>query len=50
VTKSKKSLRLCPVKSKEVVCDGFCNVVFDNNVVHICSVRRKALDVTLNHR
>lgn len=46
----KKKLRLCPSQGKKVVCDGFCNVVFDNDVVHICSMREKALDLALNCR
>ena len=48
MVEDKKKLRLCPVQSKKVVCDGFCNVVFDDDVVHICSVREGALDVALN--
>jgi len=48
MTSRKKKLRLCPSQDKKIVCDGLCNVVFDDNVVHICSVREKALDVALN--
>lgn len=46
----KKKLRLCALQGKKVVCDGLCNVVFDDDAVHICSVREKALDVALNCR
>ena len=48
MVKDKKKLRLCPLQDKKVVCDGLCNVVFDDDVAHICSVRERALDVALN--
>jgi len=48
MAEGKKRLRLCPSQGKKVVCDGLCNVVSDDGVVHICSVREKALDAVLN--
>jgi len=36
----------CPIKCKEVGCDGVCKAVRDK--VYICSVLEKALDVALN--
>jgi len=48
MTSRKKKLRLCPIQDKKVVCDGLCNVVFDDDAVHICSMREKTLDAALN--
>ena len=50
MAKSGKSLRLCPIKSKEVGCDGVCKAVQGFDKVYICSVLEKALDVVLNCR
>jgi hypothetical protein len=38
VAKSEKSLRLCTVKHKSIVCDGLCKVVDSAGVVKMCSV------------
>ena len=37
----------CPIKGKEVGCDGVCESVSMNGV-RICPVRLKALDLALN--
>jgi hypothetical protein len=37
----------CPIKRKEVDCDGVC-VGVSMNGVKICPIRLKALDVALN--
>jgi len=37
----------CPIKGKEVGCDGVCVAVVGSEV-KICSVRLKALDLALN--
>jgi len=38
----------CPIKGKEVGCDGVCKAVRDK--VYICPVLEEALDVALNGR
>jgi len=40
----------CPIKGKDVGCDGLCKVVQGFGKVHICSVLEKALDLALNCR
>jgi hypothetical protein len=47
VVKGEKSSRLCPIKDKEVGCDGVCEAVSKDGV-KICTVRLKALDLALN--
>lgn len=37
----------CPIRGKEVVCDGVCEAVSMDGV-KICPVRLKALDLALN--
>jgi hypothetical protein len=39
----------CPIKGKDVGCDGVCEAVSVGGV-KICRVRLKALDVALNCR
>jgi len=48
MAKIEKSLRLCPIKHKEVCCDGLCDVVSVDGKARICSVQEKALDLALN--
>lgn len=50
VAKNGKSVRLCPIKSKEVNCNGLCKVVQGFGEVRICSVLVRSLDVALNCR
>jgi hypothetical protein len=38
-----EKLRLCPIQGKKVVCDGFCDVVFDNDVVQNAFSKRQIL-------
>lgn len=50
MAEGKKKVRLCPCNGCAMHCDGLCYVVSDDNTVHICPVRQKALDVALNVR
>jgi hypothetical protein len=45
---AEKKLRLCPLQSKKVVCDGLCKVVFDNSACHLCSVFEESFDSLVN--
>jgi hypothetical protein len=45
---AEKKLRLCPLQSKKVVCDGLCKVVSDNSAPHLCSVFVEAFDSLVN--
>lgn len=49
----KKVARVCPIRQKNVVCDGFCKVAFASEVdghteVWVCPVYEKSLDKALN--
>lgn len=48
MSKAEKKLRLCPLQSKKVVCDGLCKVVYDNSVPHLCSVFEESFDLLVN--
>jgi len=47
---AEKKRRLCPLKQKDVVCDGLCKAVFDYNTPHLCSVYVEAFDLLVNCR